>query len=615
MSIALLELPELLDAIAVHLQFFPRDLISAACVCKIWSPVFVARIWRSIAYTQLSDLTFQAALPQHGQHVRSLAIIGSANLLPMLKNCPQLEAFDWTLAPNMDIHLLKRIVEGFPRLRRLTLNGCHGQSIAWIQILQNLEHLESLRFLDSFPQYVSYLAQQSIEAQEHLQSLEQGSGDDDEHELASESGDGDDVYHSQSNGSTETSSIPEYDFDPTYDPFDASSGDEDLEQLRFDFLGEFLVKRAPTLKELDLHGSSLRGIKLWAPTLESPPSLSSPQGDRPILALQRLCVAETCTRRPDDVVVPLLKQCPDLRSLDLSSNHDHSWDSFPWIILEEYNPRLSRLNLTQMGNIDNTVLCRIIRACAGLSSLLVSQTDIQDEVLDTLVELSTQGSGQRQPLLELDISWCSEISQAAVTRIVQSLATLKSLKMSWCANIESTIFQGKWLCTGLEEFEAQGLEDPTGRDQEQGAIGWYYDSMESEEDTDDEEEEDDEEEDDIYMTDSEEQCSGKEIDRALFGLLSSLSKVRRLAVGSSTTVISVAHGFKKLGEGRLGNLEELVLVGDCEYPLGLRELTVIAQFPRLCSFEFSLGLVGDMEQLTLAALRPHLRQEELEVYF
>ncbi|KAF8936001.1 hypothetical protein BGZ52_000026 [Haplosporangium bisporale] len=364
----------------------------------------------------------------------------------------------------------------------------------------------------------------------------------------------------------------EHDDDPEYlFDHDSFGENDDQDRLPFDYLGDLLVARARTLTELSLRGCSLRGFDLWE-------DLSSPSITPPILALRRLSLAETSVKSSD--VVVLLKQCPELKELDLSGNFEPSWDSFPWSIL--HATQLTRLNLSQMC-IDNKQLAQALLDCKGLASLIASQSNIQDTVLDTVVE-SLDG------LVELDVSWCPEISEAAVARMLQRAATLKSLKLSWCAGVQSTIFRVPWACTRLEILEAQGLDRPP----KEGRIGPnnVHDRVKQDEG---------EEEDEL------------ECDRAMFVQLSSLTELHRLVVGSSTTIISVSHGFGLMRW--LSKLQELVLVGDDAHPMRLEELRLVAQFPHLSSFEFSLGLVDSAGQTALAGMKPSLKQQEQEIYF
>ncbi|KAI9238764.1 MAG: hypothetical protein BYD32DRAFT_412855 [Podila humilis] len=539
MSISALELPELLEAIATYLD--SPDLISAACVCKIWSSVFIARVWHTLNNSHLLNPMFKL-LPLNGHLVRSLTIVGNVDGA-LMEHCRLLDVLDLTLAP-LDLHALENLVQKFPRLRRLTLNGCYGQGLAWLQILQKLKHLECLRFLDD----------------QVTDDLVEVGGENDVSE-SDEEEEEEEEEHSQ-----EHDDDPEYLFD-----HDSFGENDDQDRLPFDYLGDLLVARARTLTELSLRGCSLRGFDLWE-------DLSSPSITPPILALRRLSLAETSVKSSD--VVVLLKQCPELKELDLSGNFEPSWDSFPWSIL--HATQLTRLNLSQMC-IDNKQLAQALLDCKGLASLIASQSNIQDTVLDTVVE-SLDG------LVELDVSWCPEISEAAVARMLQRAATLKSLKLSWCAGVQSTIFRVPWACTRLEILEAQGLDRPP----KEGRIGPnnVHDRVKQDEG---------EEEDEL------------ECDRAMFVQLSSLTELHRLVVGSSTTIISVSHGFGLMRW--LSKLQELVLVGDDAHPMRLEELRLVAQFPHLSSFEFSLGLVDSAGQTALAGMKPSLKQQEQEIYF
>ncbi|KAG0342361.1 hypothetical protein BG000_005164 [Podila horticola] len=540
MVVSVLELPELLESIASHLN--SPDLISAACVCKAWSPIFIARIWHTVHNRRLSHPRFQELLAQNGRLVRSLTTVGTVDWPLLLEHC-QLDVLDMTLTP-LDIHLLEHIVQSFPRLRRLTLRGCYGQDLAWLQVLQELKHLECLKFLDCDPEITEDLVEED----------DVGSHGEEQEETDEEDDDLDD---------------PEYHFDPD-ESFDETN---EQKKLPFDYLGDLLVA-ARTLTELNLHGSSLHGFELWE-------NLSSSESQTSILALKRLSLAETSVM-PSNVVV-LLKQCPRLEELDLSGNFEPSWENFPWSILGRLTT-LAKLNLSQLY-IDSEQVAQVLRDCTGLTSLTASQSNIQDTVLDSIVEMSL--GDQRLPLVELDVSWCPEISEAAVARIL-SVVALKSLKLSWCAKVESTIFRVPWACIQLEVLEAQGLDHPS-----KEKIGIKENGH--------------------NHVQTEEEDGTVDYDQAMFAQLSCLIELQRLVIGSSTTTVSVSKGFRLLSG--LSKLQELILVGDDEYPMGEEELKLIAQFPRLSSFEFSVGLVDGAGQTALAGMRPSLRQQEQEIYF
>ncbi|KAF9336232.1 hypothetical protein BG006_009290 [Podila minutissima] len=550
MALSVVELPELLEAIASHLD--SPDLISAACVCKTWSSVFTARIWSTIHVHHLSNPKFQERLPQNGHLMRSLMIVGAVNWPPLLEHCRLMEALDMT-STSLDIHVLEDIVQRFPRLRRLTLNGCLGQTLAWLQILQELEHLECLKFIDCGLEVIEDIVEVEGELSESEEQEQSDSEEDDDQDDS------------------------EYQYDPS-DPFDDSY---EQEMLPFDYLGDFLVARARTLTELSLRGSSLRGFKLWDDSSLQPTTL-------PVIALKRLSLAATSARICD--VAVLLKQSTELEELDLSENFEPSWNNFPWRILG-HTTKLAKLDLSQLC-VDNDQLAQVLRDCKGIRSLIASQSNIQDVVLDTIVRMNALGD---QRLEELDISWCPEISEARVARVL-GVATLKSLKLSWCAKVESTIFGVPWACAQLEILEAQGLDSPKKKQRRIGYTENEHGRVEAEDKGDEEEE------------------GPEEYDRIMFARLSSLTELRRLAVGSSTTIVSSSHGFGLLSS-RLGKLQQLILVGDDVYPMGLEELRLVAQFPRLSSFEFSLGLVDGAGQTALAGMRPSLRQQEQEIYF
>ncbi|KAG0035097.1 hypothetical protein BGZ81_000651 [Podila clonocystis] len=432
----------------------------------------------------------------------------------------------------------------------MSLNSCTGQSLGWLQILQELEYLECLRFLDCDPEVIEDLVEED-DSSEGEEQEEPDDGDDDDDDL-----DGLE-YH--------------------VDPNETFGESDEREKLPFDYLGDLLVA-AQTLTELSLHGSSLQGLELWE-DLTSSESQTIP----PILALKRLSLAETSVM-PSNVIV-LLRQCPRLEELDLSGNFEPSWKNFPWSILGHLD-KLAKLNLSQLC-IDNEQVAQVLRDCKSLTSLIASQSNIQDTVLDSIVELSL--GDQKLPLVELDVSWCPEICEAAVTRIL-SIAALKSLKLSWCAKVESTIFRVPWACIQLEVLEAQGLDHPPKERREIGIIENDYDHVQTEEEKEE-----------------------LDYDQAMFAQLSRLIELQRLVIGSSTTTVSVSSGFRLLSG--LSKLQELILVGDDAHPMGEEELQLIAQFPRLSSFEFSLGLVDGAGQTSLARMRPSLRQQEQEVYF
>ncbi|KAG0094026.1 hypothetical protein BGZ93_009404 [Podila epicladia] len=550
MALSVVELPELLEAVASHLDL--PDLASAACVCKTWSSVFTARIWNTLHVHHLSNPRFLELLPQNGHLVRSLMIVGTVDWPPLLEHCRLMDVLDMT-STSLDINVLEGIVWSFPRLRHLTLNGCHGQGLACLQILQELEHLECLEFLDCDPEVI----EDSVEVEGEVSESEEQEQSDSE------------VDDDQDD--------PEYHFDPS-DPFGESY---EQEMVPFDYLGNFLVVRARTLTELSLRGSSLRGFTLWDESSLQPTIF-------PVLALKRLSLAATSIRICD--VVVLLKQSTGLEELDLSENFEPSWDNFPWWILGHI-PKLAKLNLSQLC-IDNDQLAQVLRGCKEIRSLIASQSNIQDVVLDTIAKMNALGD---QRLVELDISWCPEVSEAGVAMML-GVATLKSLKLSWCAKVESTIFGVPWACAQLEILEAQGLDSPKKKEHRIGHTENDHGRIETEDRG--EEEEDDTE----------------EYDRVMFARLSYLTELHRLAVGSSTTVVSGRHGFGLLNS-RLTKLQQLNLIGDDEYPMGREELRLVAQFPRLSSFEFSLGLVDGAGQTALAGMRPSLRQQEQEIYF
>ncbi|KAF9927422.1 hypothetical protein BGZ67_007531 [Mortierella alpina] len=350
----------------------------------------------------------------------------------------------------------------------------------------------------------------------------------------------------------------------------------DFKDLAPDHLGSFLVARAHTLLRLDLGGSDLQGFELFHDpvTGHGTPSVSSLAIDssRHILALRHLSLAETTVSSTGSIVEPLLRQCPDLEYLDLSGNFDEAWSSFQWPILHSHCPSLKSLNVSKMSSIDNLQLVQVIRSCAGLDTLVAAQSNIASEVLEAIVERVFDWS----PFLELDVSWCSDVSKVALQHIAEMVPTLQSFKLSWCPQADMSIFQGQWTCNGLKVLEAQGLDGPSpvlaGFD-----LPW---------------------------------------ERCLFQRVSRLGCLQRLAIGSDEMVVSETNGFDMATLQGLKQLQSFELVGNEDHPLGLPELQALASaLVRLERFHFGLGLVEKKMQTWLAGARPDIEQIETQFYY
>ncbi|KAF9951360.1 hypothetical protein BGZ72_007111, partial [Mortierella alpina] len=298
-----------------------------------------------------------------------------------------------------------------------------------------------------------------------------------------------------------------------------------------------------------------------------------------ILALRHLSLAEVTVSSTGAVIEPLLRQCPDLQHLDLSGNFDEAWSSFKWPVLQSYCLKLKSLNVSKMSSIDNLQLMQVIKSCTGLDTLIAAQSNIASGVLEAIAERAydyTQGCHKRSSFLELDVSWCSDISQDALQLVVERVPTLQSLKFSWCPHLDLSIFQCQWACIELNVLEAQGIDSPS-------QILAGFDSQW-------------------------ERCSFERVSR--------FESLQRLAMGSNDMVVSVTNGFNTATLQSLRQLQSFELAGNEDYPLGLPEMEALASaLARLEHFHYGLGLVDKKMQIWLAGARPDIQQTETQLYF
>ncbi|KAG0198385.1 hypothetical protein BGX28_008191 [Mortierella sp. GBA30] len=527
---------ELLDQVASTLQEHRSDLLTAALVCTAWSPVFTARLWHTLDMPPVHKPAFLVSLPRNGHHTRTLSLLGSFGIdlrNMFFSSCPQLVELDLTLALSLGRSSLSLMIKCLPRLKILRLNSCHSQAISWLIDLRKLEFLEHLDFMYCM-------------------------NDDSDHNSV-------DIAHISTN-----------------DPTMVLTGSD---VTRPDYLGPLLAARVSTLKRLSFEGSDLLGFELFSDFAPDASAITSTaviidvnREPRPVLALRYLNLSRLAISRTSSIVEPLLRQCPDLLHLDISGNYDDLWGMFQWSILSSHCPNLRSLDLGQLSSIDNDQLIRVVRACTGLSTLIANQSNIESRVLDAIVDCvanQPRDCHLRAPFLELDISWCSNVSKEAVQRVLEVASTLHVIKFSWCDQLDMGIFLSKWSCLGLRILEAQGLDRPS-----QDTI--------------------------LEMT----------WERLVFARVSGFEHLRRLVLGSSEMVVSLASGFNLLCNSGLRQLRHLHLVGTEELPMGRHEMEALASaFPNLTHFHFGLGLVDKDMQTWLAGARPLLRQEEQRIYY
>ncbi|KAI1320728.1 hypothetical protein EDD11_010262 [Mortierella claussenii] len=554
----------------------------------------------------LHSQDFVIQLHHHGHHVRSLTLVGQFDFNLVLESCPQLLVLDMTLVRSLNMAVLQRMVECLPRLKVLRLNCCYGQGLAWLRPLMQLRHLQELAFVNDTPEYLDDDIPSNPAGQQLLQDPVADNMD---------IMDGTD-NHLDPFTAEEEDNVGDYIEEDDQIEFLPAPGsyDEDEEEsiLRPDHLGEFLVARAATLTRLSFEGSDLMGFNLFEAFDRTVGSLAEEQDvasahnttialcqrPLPVLMIKSLNLAKTSIHRTRSVVEPLLKQCPELEILDLSGNFEEPWDRFSWSLLSQRCLRLTSLNLGQLASIDNDRLVQVIIQCPGFCSLIAPQSNLDSKVLDAIVDRwlesqaregdSAEGATTQQvaPFIELDVSWCSDIEQRALERVLQHLSTLKSVKFSWCQHIDLSIFRSEWSCMDLEELEAQGLDKPAVVD---------------------------------------EPGPEESLEHAMFSLMSRLRSLRRLTIGSDEVVVSVAGGLGCLNPGAnqgsqldsgSSKLEYLELVGSEDHPLSEQEMTVIAEaLPQLKHFHFGLGLVPLEMQTWLAGRRPDVRQEETRIYY
>ncbi|KAF9203098.1 hypothetical protein BGZ49_006772 [Haplosporangium sp. Z 27] len=465
--------------------------------------------------------------------------------------------------------------------------------LAWLIPLMELEFLQELAFINDEPENLEDSPQYDLAFHSSI---------------AGNSGQVGDIIH-PSDPEDDTISTEDQDVDMDYEfiPIqDIIDSDQDNGPPKPDYLGDFLVARASTLRTLSLEGSDLIGFCLFQAfkgtivSIDSgsrSASTSSGNGspDLPVLALRHLNLSKTTILRSGSVVEPLLRQCPDLETLDISDNFDPSWDNFQWSILHQFCLKLTSLSLKGLSSIDNSQLVQVVKKCPGLCSLIAPQSNLSSSVLDAIVDQRIAGPSVNQggttqqpaPFLELDVSWCTGITQDAIEKVLQHLPTLKRIRFSWCQEINLSVFQCNWSCLDLQELDAQGLDKPTTVSPEAIFTPEHY----------------------------------------MFKRISQLRSLRRLLIGSDEVNMTVADGFGLLAGNDNGSIEGLVekaplskleyleLVGS-EHPLGVPELTVIADsLPRLNRFHFGLGLVTCEMQSWLSSRRPDIQQEEQQIYF
>ncbi|CAO3564915.1 unnamed protein product [Mortierella alpina] len=485
---------------------------------------------------------FRAQLPRQGCHTRTFTLIGSFDSVLrdlVFASCPQLSSLDLTLAKSLDQAGILLLVQCLPRLRALRLNSCVGQELAWLSSLHALSSLQELDFVASAAALIS---------QDQDQDQDQ---DDPVHDFGA-------ATWSVSSAAVSVESAP-------------------------DHLGSFLVARTRTLLRLNLEGSDLQGFELFRDPHKGlgKPRLLPRTADsgRQILALRHLSLSEITVSSTGFVVEPLLRQCPDLEHLDLSGNFDEAWSSFQWPILQSHCLNLKSLNVSKMSSVDNSQLVEVINSCTGLDTLVAAQSNIASEVLQAIVERVCGHAQSRyggSPFLELDVSWCSDVSNAALQQMAELVPTLQSLKFSWCPQVDLSIFQGQWTCVGLKVLEAQGLDRPA------PLLATF----------------------DLPW----ELC--------LFQQVSRLECLLRLAIGSNEMVVSEAHGFNMATLQSLRQLQSFELVGNEDSPLGLPEMQALASaLVSLERFHFGLGLVDKKMQSWLAGARPDIEQMESQYYY
>ncbi|KAF9114821.1 hypothetical protein BGX27_009769 [Mortierella sp. AM989] len=470
------------------------------------------------------------------------------------------------------------MVDCLPRLKVLRLNCCYGQVLAWLRPLMGLEFLQELAFINDADNHLDDDTQSGPSALVLVHG-----GSDEGLEGSSDTSD--------TIGPEDENADVEYELMPVHDAMNSDNEDEAI--LKPDHLGDFLAARASTLKRLRFEGSDLIGFRLFE-TFNNTRSSAEPVANSvPVLALKYLNLSNTTINHPRSVVEPLLRQCPGLEILDISRNFDPPWNKFQWSILHQYCLKLTSLNLGGITFIDNDQLIQVVHLCPGLSSLIAFQSNLLNSVLDAIVDVRVEGSSfvvdgsAQQPasFLELDVSWCTGITQDAIERVLQHLPTLKSIKFSWCQHVNLSVFRRHWSCIGLEELEAQGLEKPAIGDQAKNTAEYI-----------------------------------------MFERICRFQSLRRLVIGSDDVNVSVANGFDQLRGNRggvddqkqrhLARLEYLELVGNEECPMGVAELAVIADIlPRLCRFHFGLGLVTPEMQAWLSSKRPDIQQDEQRIYF
>ncbi|KAG0366279.1 hypothetical protein BGZ54_005579 [Gamsiella multidivaricata] len=515
----------------------------------------------------------------------------------MFTSCPQLTLLDLTLTRCLTVDVVQQMVQCLPRLRTLRLNCCYGQGISWLSILRQLECLQELAFINDTPEYfyddppANPDGQTLLPVPYTLDDLEQDQNGSD---LNDDTVDG---TSENDSGGSEGDAELEFEFMLTQDTSDI---DEDEKNLRPDYLGTFLVARAPTLLKLSFEGSDLVGFKLFEAfdhlpndSADTEATLSALDRERPpLLALKYLNLAKTSVLQTRYVIEPLLRQCPNLEVLDISGNFEAPWDRLQWSILPQYCLNLRSLNLSQLSSIDNDQLIQVVQACLGFCSLIASQSNIQSKTLNAIVDRHIGGQQQQQQraasFVELDVSWCPDVSQEAIERVLLHVPTLKSIKISWCQQVELSVFQARWSCLGLQELEVEGLDKPRSDDGEVTPCG-------------------------------------RLVEWTMFERVSQLRLLERLVIGSNEVVISIAEGFGQLEleddvEGdrvkRLQYLRHLGLVGNVDHPLARPEMEVLARaFPRLRHLHFGIGLLSQEMQSWLVDKRPDILQEEQRIYY
>ncbi|KAG0294401.1 hypothetical protein BGZ98_001783 [Dissophora globulifera] len=303
-----------------------------------------------------------------------------------------------------------------------------------------------------------------------------------------------------------------------------------------------VLKSCPFLEHLTLEDVKLGGIGLS--------SLGSTPLNIKTMALTRSSPSGSFVRN-------ILRNSPDIEELSLARNVHSVLSEDDLLPLKDMYRRITSLNLESCKSVSGDALLALMFTCPELERVNLSGTNVNDPGLEALALYCPK-------VTTLNLSWCSQITDDGLSRLLGICAGLRFLDMSTLDIISAAIFQPErpWICTDLETLVMVGINMTRPR----GSVTKNHAMM--------------------------------------FNQLSRLENLLDLAIGGANLVLELEAGLSKME--KLGNLQSF-RIKHLQTVLGEDEIRwLVEAWPNLKRVRFESGSLPAPWLRYFRRQRPHL---------